>query len=612
MFTYNILKCLRVLTSAKAQRNVDKKQDTQRERPSQDSTNNVASTSKSDNVASTSKSDTVTSSVEGLNESRTVSDDNIETFLDERGRFRVSRVRAMGIRMTRDIQRNLDLMKEIENESANSKKIANTQTMLNRSEISLPVSFPSEGQSLETSHDRNSESVDLNQRNEESMLKIDSSIEISFEDEGDNKCLDCDDDLFACLAAVNPVTITTGNILSRKQPSNSDSDCDWEEGIIEGKGNNFSNDFRGEITPSLEEGNVNDESEVEWEEGVCDFPKSTSSCQAESRTVSKGWLEEEADMQEAIRRSLEYATDKEASLNMPQYENISAENVHEGIGLSEQKNNMVKKLLLEENGAKKNESFCEIVDGVEKPDNVAGITVSEAFNSSRSQSNSSVAYNSDHSGMLINKPCETHVGSCSEQSTQDASKKGSLYSKMPCAESVTPMEKEAPVIAERLLDTFSAGASLSTFPNRGSEGSSHIADAISGANTNSIRIGDKIDSTEAEPIHFNDEADPAFPLKKLSTKYLTNDIDFPQKLAAENKYDNHAEEREQNKGKDPFEVNENLQFEVAEANLEEEMLILDQEYMNLGDEQRKLERNAENVSSEMFAECQVWLKVFSK
>ena len=603
MFTYNILKCLRVLTSAKAQRNVDKKQDTQRERPSQDSTNNVASTS---------KSDTMTSSVERLNESRTVSDDNIETFLDERGRFRFSRVRAMGIRMTRDIQRNLDLMKEIENESANSKKIANTRTMLNRSEISLPVSFPSEGQSLETSHERNSESVDLNQRNEESMLKIDSSIEISFEDEGDNKCLDCDDDLFACLAAVNPVTITTDNILSRKQPSNSDSDCDWEEGIIEGKGNNFSNDFRGEITPSLEEGNVNDESEVEWEEGVCDFPKSTSSCQAESRTVSKGWLEEEADMQEAIRRSLEYAGDKEASLNMPQYENISAENVHEGIGLSEQKNNMVKKLLLEENGAKKNESFCEIVDGVEKPDNVAGITVSEAFNSSRRQSNSSVAYNSDHSRMLINKPCETYVGSCSEQSTQDASKKGNLYSKMPCAESVTPMEKEAPVIAERLLDTFSAGASLSTFPNRGSEGSSHIADAISGANTNSIRIGDKINSTEAEPIHFNDEADPAFLLKKLSTKYLTNDIDFPQKLAAENKYDNHAEEREQNKGKDPFEVNENLQFEVAEANLEEEMLILDQEYMNLGDEQRKLERNAENVSSEMFAECQVWLKVFSK
>jgi DNA excision repair protein ERCC-5 len=39
--------------------------------------------------------------------------------------------------------------------------------------------------------------------------------------------------------------------------------------------------------------------------------------------------------------------------------------------------------------------------------------------------------------------------------------------------------------------------------------------------------------------------------------------------------------------------------------LEKEMLILDQEYSNLGDEQRKLERNAESVTSEMFAECQV-------
>jgi len=46
------------------------------------------------------------------------------------------------------------------------------------------------------------------------------------------------------------------------------------------------------------------------------------------------------------------------------------------------------------------------------------------------------------------------------------------------------------------------------------------------------------------------------------------------------------------------------------GNLNEEMLILDQEYLNLGDEQRKLERNAESVSSEMFSECQVCGSVF--
>ena len=56
--------------------------------------------------ASTSKSNTVNGSKP--NNCSKVFDDNIETYHDERGRIRVSRVRAMGIRMTRDLQRNLD------------------------------------------------------------------------------------------------------------------------------------------------------------------------------------------------------------------------------------------------------------------------------------------------------------------------------------------------------------------------------------------------------------------------------------------------------------------------------------------------------------------------
>lgn len=47
------------------------------------------------------------------------------------------------------------------------------------------------------------------------------------------------------------------------------------------------------------------------------------------------------------------------------------------------------------------------------------------------------------------------------------------------------------------------------------------------------------------------------------------------------------------------------QIEVTEASLEEEMLILGEEERELGNERRNLERNAESVSSEMFAECQV-------
>ncbi|KAL0350981.1 UNVERIFIED_CONTAM: DNA repair protein UVH3 [Sesamum radiatum] len=54
--------------------------------------------------------------------------DDVETYLDERGRLRVSRVRALGIRMTRDLQRNLDLMKEIDQEKADTDQEKNMES----------------------------------------------------------------------------------------------------------------------------------------------------------------------------------------------------------------------------------------------------------------------------------------------------------------------------------------------------------------------------------------------------------------------------------------------------------------------------------------------------
>lgn len=587
----------RALTSAKAQRNGDKSQETHTEHPSQESINGVASTS---------KSNTMTGS--DLDESSRVFDDNVETYLDERGRVRVSRVRAMGIRMTRDIQRNLDLMKEIEQESASAKNIANTQTMLDRNEITIRRSFPSKNQSVEASHDDNSESANLNEKNEETILKNDTSMEISFEDDEKNKCFDGDDDLFAHLVAGNPVKISSAdNASSRKQPSDLHSHCDWVEGIIKEKGNSLSTDGRAETKPSLEEGNMSDESDVEWEEEV-DFHKSTSLCQAESgRTVSKGHIEEETDLQEAIRRSLEYVGDKESNLELAQDEKNYGEKVHKDIGIFDQKNNIGGELLPGQNGTQENESFCEIVDGVEKPDSVAGVTVLQTTDSSGRQLMSSVAWNSDNTRVLINKPHEKYPGLCSGQSMQDASEIGNLDREMPCAESVTPLEKEeVHVITEHLLDTFRVGSGLSNSPNYGSEANSHISDTIAGANTNDILIGDMTNDTKAAPVHrFTDMINPNFPLIKLSTKDSTDDLDFQHKLAAEKKIDNNVEERENNKNNSPFEGNENLQVEVTEGNLDEEMLILNQEYLNLGNEQRRLERNAESVSSEMFSECQV-------
>ena len=82
-----MLKWFRVLAAARAERSVDKQQG-----PKEYSSNVKKSVLSTDNVTASTPE-----------ESQRVFDGNIETYLDERGNVRVSRVRAMGIRMTRDL-----------------------------------------------------------------------------------------------------------------------------------------------------------------------------------------------------------------------------------------------------------------------------------------------------------------------------------------------------------------------------------------------------------------------------------------------------------------------------------------------------------------------------
>jgi DNA excision repair protein ERCC-5 len=112
------------------------------------------------------------------NDSSEPVDESIETYLDERGRFRVSRSRAMGMRMTRDIQRNLDLMKEIEHDRTYVNKVDNIETVPNTDNSPLECS----GNKLSgKAQEVNLELVGENVENEKLMLGKDTSIEISFE-----------------------------------------------------------------------------------------------------------------------------------------------------------------------------------------------------------------------------------------------------------------------------------------------------------------------------------------------------------------------------------------------------------------------------------------------
>ncbi|XP_034207461.1 DNA repair protein UVH3 isoform X2 [Prunus dulcis] len=559
-----------VLASARADKNGDKQQ-APKEHPS-NFRNSVPSTN---NVTGATP-----------DESTSVFDDNIETYLDERGHLRVSRVRAMGIRMTRDLQRNLDLMKEIEQEKTNTNKIINTRNLLNERDIDISKSSCSSRKFIETSCGDNVDSIDtgvlrshpgqkkvlessvgdnsLNDRNNQCTLKLETPIEISIEDGGESKSFDGDDDLFASLVAGNAVTTNANDIL-RKQSSGSDSDCDWEEGTVEVKSK----------VPCVE-GNMSDDSEVEWEEGVCGITENTSSFPHEcGKTVSKGYFEEEANFQEAIRRSLEDIGDEKCAYASSAEEKLQSfgGEAHKGAEFIDRETKIVEAVLVGKIGKRQNESSCDIVDGVKKMKSV------------------------------------TDLDSPPAQTIQNVSERENFCGGMQCAESVTPSgTKEVHMITEQVLGTFNEDDSLSTLPNTLEKNKAHSFDALSCDATN--WVDDQKNEIEAEPsCHIVEMANPAALTGSLTEK-LTNDCDVDKTWVKEKSHDNFFQESEHSWDKSSLNSDANARVEATEANLEEEMLILGQECTNLGDEQRRLERNVESVSSEMFTECQELLQMF--
>ena len=539
-----MFKFARALTNGGVEKNGDKQYQIPTECPP-DSPNNVASTSKSNTAAE---------SVAG--EPASVFNDDVETYLDERGRVRVSRVRAMGIRMTRDLQRNLDLMKEIEQDRTN---------------------------------EDNNGIVTLNKTNEQSIPDNGASIEISFEDDGEHNCLNGDDELFASLVAGNPVIISSSDAaLSNRRPADSASDSDWEEGIIEEKGGSCIDNVGVEIKPSVMEERVSDDSEVEWEEGPCDVSKNVSACPSKfGNPASKGRLEEETDLQEAIRRSLEDLGGEKAvgesfkDSDIKEYD----EKVHEvKDDAFHKKNDKAEQDFPLENLPEQNGSFCKIVDVVEKLDSVDGMNTSQSIDASGRQLTSLLEDNPHKMEVLNNELCEEYQ--------KDVGESGNVGRET----------NEVYMIREQLSHASKKSVDTSTLANSCSGDGSHISDAMLGNMPDATPAdSSKYDSEAAPTWHSNETTDPAIPPGETCIKGKTA---VEQKLAEGNNHVNFFMEKEQNMGNSVTEDKKNVQFGVTEDVLEE-MMILDQECLNLGDEQRKLERNADCVSSEMFAECQV-------
>ncbi|KAE9449160.1 hypothetical protein C3L33_18941, partial [Rhododendron williamsianum] len=576
-----------ILTSAGGERHGEKQDQTPLQPPPSDPVESIASTKKSNAETGAVADDTVF-------------DDDIETYVDERGHVRVSRVRAMGMRMTRDLQRNLDLMKEIEQDTMYTNVIRESESGFDKNAGGISRNLPDKIQLKKASYQGSEGSVHLDDRDDQSTSKNLKSMEISFEDDGGHEYVD--DDLFACLVAGGTVLNSKGSVLpSEKHSCDSDSDIDWEEGVVVDKGNSSLPDVGKETKLSLAEGCIDDESDVEWEDGDSTLLNCASTFLAEpSNNASKGALEEDADFQEAIRRSLEDRREQKSSDASCEDENLKEARrmAHEIKGIQE--NGKAVPNLPQENTLQVDKPSFEVVSGVARLEAEAGMDI---LSTDDSPVATSMVVNTDSIEGLLDKPFERYPKYHAELFRQDTIEGGNLLGGIGDKKSVPPIgEQGFHLVVEEVKPN--AGVQMSTSTTNFGV-SSEISDMVSGEMPPAIAADAQVNVFEAA-AHNLVVGTPQ--QGESSAKGLTINHNVVQKLSNKNIPDNSAEQ----KGDENFTLEDDKikPMEVTEASLEEERINLSRERIDLEDEQRRLERNAESVSSEMFTECQELLQMF--
>ncbi|XP_047329850.1 DNA repair protein UVH3 [Impatiens glandulifera] len=553
-------------------------------------------------VASTSMSGATNGAT--MNNSSTEFNKDVETYVDERGRTRFSRVRAMGIRMTRDLQRNLDLMKEIEQDRNCTDTIATSNKLGNIIDLDNP-------ELNETSDNASNRPPSFGEKNYPFIFKNEKSIEISFEDDGESKTLnDDDDDLFAQLVAGGDHAVNKSTEINPEKNSyDPDSDFDWEEGPVAVK-----NDFLGHDQQSFEKCDTGD---VEWEEGNSAVPNSISLHPSALGETSKGTLEEEADIEEAIRRSLqELKCQKSADSEFSKLEE-DGEMGNKVVSLESSpvrgdrtKSNSP----LEDVHTPKKSPDCLLI-GIGRIDNqhaINNLNDNAADLSVRSSNGCDEVQN-------LNVPF-------SHKEPKEMMK-----------EKIVPSNGEKIVISSTLhaINNLNDNADdLSVRSSNGCDEVQHLNVSFSLKEPKEMMKENTVPSS-GEKIVISSNIQGQMHAKVNSSNMLgpenTNPIsgdmsdsilDGASKLdfevTAHSSFSKTAEREEppiQNSSdldslwEQPIDTDAMNSIETAEA-LKEEIQNLDQERADLGNEQRRLERNAESVSSEMFAECQELLQMF--
>lgn len=508
---------------------------------------------------------------------------DVETYCDERGRMRVSRVRAMGIRMTRDIQRNLDFIKEHEQ----AKVMGHTSIGKGSTSNEEPPDFPEhlfENDRLQRSigpSEDFAETIGVNDHtpslvggpddtSEGSYHGSKETIEISFVDDQIGT-KDNDDELFLHLVSGSSSNLFGDDDRLAKNTGESDnSEGIWEEGVIEEETLPTKVDEKDHQSSPPD--NCSSDDEVEWEEGGCDVPEVPSSSEYSQFKLPKGDIEEEALIQEAIKRSLEDSEKQEFENGVPKDLQTSVED-------------------------KSLQSYGD----VSKPSEAPGITYSrsEASFCKETIKEMGVGSNAGEDGVMHDPEVLEADGQENKNQAQRESNDGQTgtnraYSlgSLPLhnVSTNTPTAKPSPSSKDN--DTIVSAQRTHEWPKDDSDEvikqNTSNSDK-SECNTNVPYVGEISKAPQKELLM--DELVAKTTILKENVIQEAINITTSEMNCTElsENYDSHI---------------------ISENNLEEELSFLRQEQVDLGNERRKLESHAESVNSEMFAECQELLQMF--
>ncbi|XP_074286681.1 DNA repair protein UVH3 isoform X2 [Silene latifolia] len=504
----------------------------------------------------------------------------VETYVDERGRKRIHTRRAMGIRMTRDLQRNIEMMKESENEktTANNGIIEVTEL---ESAVGSSGKSVSEGRSIEMLNcDHHSPQKSLLETAALDSLKNESSIKISFNDDGRPVSIDDDDSIFTRLVAGSP--------LSLHSDDNSASDVEWEDVSSVKRSNILSDRDNPETIFFHAEDTNKNESDLEWEMGPnttnrileantscgdnaddndirAESQKTISeNCEEEqqfsanlSKAVSKGSAEEEFALQEAIKRSLGDITCEMTSSVFP--------------SSGKSRSNMLK---LGSDDPQLISQVGEVFTGIDQPqpliienDQMSVLAVMDASASCTSFKHSDSAV--DDVSRAVSSISEGNKNLHFHQSKTSA--------------------ENAEI--GNLGDNGTGVPTVTAFGSLCNSRSVLVADDLANeevtVSTSELPIGHGTPGSGLQTSHADTQR-----------KVAEDDMGFVSLLETSHDAQLTA----------PHE--EDISNELFSASLEDELLVLGKEYKDLENEQKKLERNAESVNNEMFVECQELLQMF--